>query len=76
MNPYFPNLFQPLKVKNTVFRNRIFAAPTSMKELTDLNHLTRKGIYFFKRKAQGGAASVTLEKAWSIQPDAWTGVIS
>ena len=49
-----------MKVKNTVFRNRIFAAPTSLKELTDHNHLDTKGIFYFKRKAQGGAASVAL----------------
>jgi len=30
MNPYFPHLFSPLKVKKTVFKNRIFAGPTGL----------------------------------------------
>ena len=60
MNPYFPNLFSPLKVKNTVFRNRIFGSPTGMKELTDLNHNNLKNVDFLKRRAQGGAACVCL----------------
>ena len=60
MNPYFPNLFSPLKVKSTVFRNRIFGSPTGMKELTDLNHNNLKNVDFLKRRAQGGAACVCL----------------
>ena len=34
MNPYFPHLFEPLTVKKTTSKNRIFAAPDSMKTLT------------------------------------------
>lgn len=60
MNPYFPNLFSPMKVKKTTFRNRIFGSPTGSKELTDLNHLTLKNIDYLKRRAQGGAAMVCL----------------
>ncbi len=60
MNPYFPNLFSPMKVKKTTFRNRIFGSPTGSKELTDLNHLTLKNIDYLRRRAQGGAAMVCL----------------
>ena len=60
MNPYFPNLFSPMKVKKTVFRNRIFGSPTGMKELTDHRHLCIKNIDFLQRRAQGGAAMVCL----------------
>ena len=60
MNPYFPHLFSPLKVKKTVFKNRIFAGPTGLKELTDHWHLVTKNIDYLKRRAQGGAASVCL----------------
>ena len=60
MNPYFPNLFRSLKVKKTTYRNRIFAAPTALKDLTDHDHLTVKNIDYLRRKAQGGAAVVTL----------------
>ena len=60
MNKYFPNLFKPMKVKKTVFRNRIFGSPTGMKELTDLNHNCVKNEDFLRRRAQGGAACVCL----------------
>jgi 2,4-dienoyl-CoA reductase-like NADH-dependent reductase (Old Yellow Enzyme family)/thioredoxin reductase len=64
MNPYFPHLFSPLKVKNTVYRNRIFMAPTSLKELTDHNYLTDKSIDYMARIAQGGAAMVSLGEGY------------
>lgn len=60
MNKYFPNLFSPMKVKKTTFKNRIFGSPTGMKELTDLNHNNVKNVDFLKRRAQGGAAMVCL----------------
>ena len=60
MNPYFPNLFSPLKVKKTVFRNRIFGSPTGMKELTDNWHLCQKNIDFLRTRAHGGAAMICL----------------
>ncbi|NLD98760.1 MAG: hypothetical protein GX640_02705, partial [Fibrobacter sp.] len=60
MNPVFPSLFSPMKIKKTVYRNRIFAAPTAWKDLSDHDHLTVKNIDYLKRKAQGGAATVTL----------------
>ena len=60
MNKYFPNLFSPMKVKKTTFKNRIFGSPTGSKELTDHNHLTEKSVDFLRRRAQGGAACVCL----------------
>ncbi|OUO80184.1 hypothetical protein B5F53_04255 [Blautia sp. An249] len=60
MNQYFPNLFRPLKVKKTTYRNRIFGSSTGSKELTDLNHVNLKNIDYLKRRAQGGAAMVCL----------------
>lgn len=60
MNPYFPNLFSPLRVKKTTFRNRIFGAPTGLKEVTDMTHLCIKNIDYLKRRAQGGAAMICL----------------
>ncbi len=63
MNPYFPNLFRPLKVKNVTYRNRIFMAPTSMKEMTDHNYLDTHTYDYLERRAKGGAASVALGDA-------------
>lgn len=54
MNQYYPNLFKPLKVKKTVFRNRIFSAPGGMKSFTDHNHLTERVIDYQAHKAAGG----------------------
>ena len=80
MNPYFPHLFSPLKVKKTVFKNRIFAGPTGLKELTDHWHLVTKNIDDLKRRAQGGAASVCLgdvqvdvtgDISWNPKVRAW-----
>ena len=80
MNPYFPMLFSPLKVKKTTFRNRIFAGPTGLKELTDNRHLVIKNMDYLRRKAQGGAAVVCLgdvqvdetgDISWNPKVRAW-----
>ena len=64
MNPYFPHLFSPLKVKKNVYRNRIFFAPTALKEFTDHNHLLDKNIDYLARRAEGGAAVVNLGEGY------------
>lgn len=71
MNPYFPHLFSPMKVKKTTYRNRIFAAPTAWKDLTDLNHLNEQNITFLAKRAAGGAAVVNLGDCY-VHP---TGVV-
>lgn len=60
MNPYFPNLFRPMKVKNVVFKNRIFMSPTSLKILTDHDYLDYNSFDYFERRAEGGAAVITV----------------
>lgn len=60
MNPYFPHLFSPLKVRNITYRNRIFMSPTALKELSDHNYLDYKTYEHLERRARGGAASITL----------------
>lgn len=59
MNPFFPHLFEPLTVKKTTFKNRIFAAPDSMKTLTDHDYLNNRTIDELRWRAEGGAAAVT-----------------
>jgi 2,4-dienoyl-CoA reductase-like NADH-dependent reductase (Old Yellow Enzyme family)/thioredoxin reductase len=71
MNPYFPHLFSPMKVKNVTYRNRIFSAPSALKDLSDHDHITVKNIDYLRRKAQGGAAVVTLGEGY-VHP---TGVV-
>ncbi len=57
MNPYYPHLFEPIKIRNKVFRNRIFATPNCI-------YGEHSGdVAFFQNKAAGGAAVVTMSEA-------------
>ena len=58
----YPNLFQPIKIGNTLFRNRIFSAPLGYPD-TVLGRFSDDVIAFFERKAKGGAACITLGEA-------------
>ena len=56
----YPHLFQPIQLGGTLFRNRIFAAPTSIHDLTYDHQSTETLNVYFERKAIGGAASVAV----------------
>ncbi len=56
----YPHLFAPIQLGNVTFRNRIFAAPTSIHELTYDHKATEAINVYFERKAMGGAASVAV----------------
>lgn len=60
MKTQYPNLFSPIRVGNTTFKNRIFAAPTGMMSLTPHGHLTTENMAYYELKAKGGCAGVTL----------------
>jgi len=60
MNHKYPNLFSPIKVGPLVYKNRIISAPTSLADLSPHGHLTRDNTEYYKRKAKGGAAVVTV----------------
>ena len=61
MQKKFPNLLSPLKVGNTVFRNRLFSAPMGLHALQGGEpYPTEAIIETFANKAKGGAAMVTL----------------
>ena len=56
----YPHLFEPVEIAGTIFRNRIFAAPTGwMDEYRD-GSLPPEAAAYYARKARGGAAAVTL----------------
>jgi len=55
----YPHLFQPIRLGNRLFRNRIFASPTGCLDVNNGNP-TPAGIAFYERKARGGAAAVTI----------------
>jgi 2,4-dienoyl-CoA reductase-like NADH-dependent reductase (Old Yellow Enzyme family)/thioredoxin reductase len=56
-------LFEPIKIGDTLFRNRIFSAPTGHPDVTLDGSFTEDAITYYERKAQGGAAAVTLGEA-------------
>lgn len=66
----YPLLFSPIKIRNTVFRNRIMATPTSLSwanfysgEPQDMT------LFYYEDKARGGAASVTLSETTISRTD-------
>ncbi len=60
MNPCkYPNLFRPIILGNTLFRNRIFASPTGYQNINGDGYLNEGAAAYYERKARGGAASVT-----------------
>ena len=66
MNPFYPKLFQPLRIRNTVFRNRIFCAPSNHCLQGTETYPTESAIRYYAEKARGGAATVI---AGSCIPD-------
>lgn len=58
----YPLLFEPIKIGNTLFKNRIFSAPMGYPD-TVMGRVSEDVIAFFERKAMGGAAVVTMGSA-------------
>lgn len=56
----FPHLFTPIKLGDTIFRNRIIASPTGFQDLAPESCPTREAYAYYERKAMGGAAAVTV----------------
>lgn len=56
----YPHLFEPIKVGNTIFRNRLFASPTGHIDTTLDGSPTDLMVEYYARKAKGGAASVAI----------------
>ncbi len=54
----YPNLFEPITLAGTLYRNRIFASPTGYQNVTGDNILPLGAAAYYGRKALGGAASV------------------
>ncbi len=57
-NYNFPHLFEPIKLGNTLFRNRIFASPTGYLNTNGDGHVDSGAAAYYARRAKGGAASV------------------
>ena len=46
----YPNLFSPYRIKNTVFRNRIFAAPNGTKYKTAEGYPLELEVSYFETR--------------------------
>ena len=55
-----PHLFRPLRVAGLTLKNRLFSAPTSMAELGPDEHYSKDNLNYYRLKATGGAALVTV----------------
>ena len=56
----YKKLFEPIKIGNTLFRNRIFSSPQDIYRLTSENFLDDNATAFYEIKALGGFASVCI----------------
>ena len=56
----YRKLFEPIKLGNTLFRNRIFSSPQDIYRLTSENFLDDSATAFYEVKALGGFASVCV----------------
>lgn len=56
----YPHVFEPIKLGGTLFKNRIFAAPTGFRDFTADGHTTYDAYTYYERKAIGGVAAVTI----------------
>ncbi|MBN1190321.1 MAG: FAD-dependent oxidoreductase [Dehalococcoidales bacterium] len=59
----YPHLFSPIKLGNTLFRNRLFAAPLGYCYYSSRSYPLDETIGFFENLALGGAASVNFGSA-------------
>jgi 2,4-dienoyl-CoA reductase-like NADH-dependent reductase (Old Yellow Enzyme family)/thioredoxin reductase len=59
----YPHLFSPIRLGDSLFRNRYFAAPIGYEYLTSRNYPLDETIAFYERKAVGGAATVNVGSA-------------
>ena len=55
----YKHVFEPIALAGTIFRNRIFAAPTGHRITTEDSYERSGAAYYYGRKAMGGAASVS-----------------
>lgn len=56
----YPNLLKPIRIKGVRFKNRIFAAPTQIRQKDYHGNPNDYGIAYYEAKARGGAAVVCV----------------
>ena len=60
MNPYYPKLFEPITINGQRFRNRIWSAPNMMSHMGYDGRPDDSMIDYYREKALGGCAVVTV----------------
>ena len=58
----FPNLLAPIKIRNVMFRNRMFGAPINAAEIEFDGQPPMSGVMVFERKATGGAGAIIVSE--------------
>ena len=56
----YPNLFRPIRLGNTLFRNRIFASPQGFYNIGPDCLPNPEAAAYYERKAKGGCASINI----------------
>ncbi len=56
----YPKLFEPLNVGPVTYRSRLFASPSMMSFVTEGGRPTEALLGYYREKAKGGAAQVTI----------------
>ena len=56
----YPLLFEPIRLGDTLFRNRIFASPTGHVDTFPDGTYTENAMAIYERKAMGGCASIAM----------------
>ena len=59
-NLKYPHLFEPLRVRDAVFKNRIFSAPQGYYNVGPDGYPNADCVAYFEAKARGGMASVCI----------------
>lgn len=54
----YKHLFEPIRLGNQLFKNRLFASPTGFQDVDDSGILPSEAAAYYERKAIGGAACV------------------
>ena len=60
----FPHIFSEYRIKNTTFKNRIFASPVSVNRGNYDGVPTMESIYVHENRARGGFAQVTVSESF------------
>ena len=59
----FPHLFEPIKIRGQIFKNRLFVAPQGFYQIAADSHPNADMIAYWEAKARGGYASICVGDA-------------